>query len=212
MDRLSPPSPWFIAVGASGSDGLTDIKALLGNLPADLDAVILVVLHRQWDRISKLQTVLAAACPFPVVIAANGEQFQSGLVYIGEPGEHITLVERSLGRLVHDPNRLYRNRTVDLLLKSVALHARERTIGVILSGALDDGSRGIAAVHAAGGLTMVLEPLGTLAKGMPENAIGYDGPIDVVGGGAEIAAAIVSAVGAEKLSRQTTERAEHRRS
>ena len=94
---------------------------------------------------------------------------------------------------MHDPDAHHRNRTVDLLLTSVATYAGKKAIGVILSGSLDDGSRGLAAIHAAGGLTMVIErpkhPLG-----MPENAIAYDGPIDVVGGFAEIAAMIGASV------------------
>ena len=184
------PFPWTIAIGASGSDGLKDIKELLRHLPQDLDAVILVVLHRAWDRISFLRAVLSNSCRFPVVIASKGERFRPGSVYIGEPGDHLTLVERAMGELVHDPSRQYRNRTVDLLLKSVALHGGERTIGVILSGALDDGARGIAAIHDAGGLTMVLKPVQPDQRGMPENAISYDGPIDVIGDAGEIAQAI----------------------
>ena len=68
-------------------------------------------------------------------------------------------------------------------------------IGVVLSGSLDDGSRGLEAIHHAGGLTMALLPEKGNARGMPENAISYDGPIDVIGNPQVIAAAIVQAVG-----------------
>jgi chemotaxis response regulator CheB len=54
-------------------------------------------------------------------------------------------------------------------------------IGVVLSGSLDDGSRGLAAIHDAGGMTMVLTPARPPQQGMPENAISYDGPIDLIG-------------------------------
>lgn len=81
--------------------------------------------------------------------------------------------------------------TVDLLFRSVAVHGGGRMIGVILSGALDDGARGLAAIHDAGGRTMVLTPLAfSPVDGMPENAISYDGPIDFIGSPLEIAAAI----------------------
>ena len=68
-----------------------------------------------------------------------------------------------------------RNRTIDLLLDSVALHALERAVGIVFSGSLDDGSRGLAAIHAAGGVTMVLN-LGRKPVGMQQHAIEYDGP------------------------------------
>jgi two-component system chemotaxis response regulator CheB len=63
-------------------------------------------------------------------------------------------------------------------------------IGVVLSGSLDDGARGLAAIRRAGGRTMVLTPRVPAWRGMPENAIAYDGPVDVIGGPEEIAAAV----------------------
>ncbi|MBX9661046.1 MAG: chemotaxis protein CheB [Nitrospiraceae bacterium] len=187
-------SPWFVAVGASGGEGLSDIKALLAALPPSIQAVILVVLHRPWDTPSNLRPVLERACTHPVLIAEEGERFERGTVYIGEPDQHLTLATRSLGELVDDPGSLHRNRTVDLLFRSVARYGRKRMIGVVLSGSLDDGSRGLAAIHEAGGLTMVITPDRQPYQGMPENAIGYGGPIDVIGDPQTIASAIIEAV------------------
>jgi two-component system chemotaxis response regulator CheB len=103
------------------------------------------------------------------------------------------LATKSFGFLVYDPKRQYGNRTVDLLFQSVAAHGGERVIGVILSGSLDDGSRGLAAIHHSGGRTMVLSRA-SHTRGMPENAIAYDGPVDVIGDLRRIAGAIQHAV------------------
>ena len=84
-----------------------------------------------------------------------------------------------------------RGRTIDVLFKSLATHAGTRATGIVLSGLLDDGSRGLAAIHAAGGFTVVLDP-GGKSRGMQQNAIDYDGPISLVGTAEEIAAAIDS--------------------
>ena len=180
-------TPWFVAIGASGGEGLADIRDLLEAIPAPIGAVLLVVLHRPWDQASNLRDVLARACPHPILIADEGGRFERGTVYIGEPSQHLTLAARSFGQA-------YRNRTIDLLFRSVADHGGGRVIGVILSGSLDDGARGLAAIHAAGGLTMVLTPYHPARRGVPENAIAYDGPIDLVGASPEIARAIVEAV------------------
>jgi two-component system chemotaxis response regulator CheB len=186
-------APWFIAIGASGSDGLIDIKQLLERLPADLNAVILVVLHRAWDRVSHLRAALEPSSPFPILIARDGERLARGTVYIGEPSDHLRLATASLGEIFEDPAGLYRNRTVDLLFSSVATYSDGRCIGVVLSGSLDDGSRGLADIHRAGGWTMVISrPPGLL--GMPENAISYDGPVTEIGDATAIASAIVRAV------------------
>jgi two-component system chemotaxis response regulator CheB len=85
----------------------------------------------------------------------------------------------------------HRNRTIDILFNSVAAHARARGIGVVLSGSLSDGSRGLAAIAHAGGVSMVLTKEGIAERGMPENAVDFDGPIDVLGSAATIAREII---------------------
>jgi two-component system chemotaxis response regulator CheB len=183
----------FVAIGASGAQGLRDISQLLNALPKELNAVVTVVLHRPWEKPSNLRAILAAASHMPVFVVSDGESLKPGVVYIGEPSEHLTLFSKSLGEITADPNRDYTNRTVDLLFDSVAKYAGERAIGVVLSGSLDDGARGLAAIHRSGGLTMVLT--GTLNEsGMPENAASYDGPVDVTGSPVVIAQAILSAL------------------
>jgi two-component system chemotaxis response regulator CheB len=186
----SDQKPWVVAIGASGSQGLADIQELLGALPEALPAIIMVVLHRPWDRPTQLRRVLDHASALPVVVASQGERFRIGTVYIGEPSEHLTLAAESFGVLISDPDRQHGNRTVDLLFKSVAEYAGARMIGVVLSGSLDYGSRGLAAIHDRGGSTMVLTPPLASGRGMPENAIAYDGPINLISNSRQIADAI----------------------
>src|SRR3954467_13025254 len=131
-------SSFMVAIGASGGEGLEDIKALLAILPADLPAVVLVVLHRPSDQMSHLKEVLSRVSQMPVLVAKDGEQFRAGCCYIGEPDDHLSLAAKSKVRLVEGAQNRHRNRTVDILFHSVAAHARERCIGVVLSGSLDD--------------------------------------------------------------------------
>jgi chemotaxis response regulator CheB len=174
------PPPFIVAIGASGGEGLNDIKDLLAALPHPINAIVMVVLHRPSERISALRDVLARSPGIPVVVAEQAETFEKGVCYIGEPDRHLTLGSRSSVALVDGSDNRLRNRTIDTLFMSLAEHAGGRTIGVILSGSLDDGSRGLAAIHEAGGLTMVLDPKHK-PRGMQQNAIDYDGPISVIG-------------------------------
>ena len=196
----SERSPWIVAIGASGSEGLGDIKDLLAALPDALPAIIMIVLHRGWHQPTNLREILARECTLPVIIAAEGERLEVGKVYIGEPAQHLTLAANTFGNLTDGPDRDYGGRTVDLLFNSVAAHAGKRMIGVVLSGALDDGSRGLAAIHKAGGISMVLTPAFPLERGMPENAVIFDGPISLIGDSKHIADGICAASAVQNFS------------
>jgi two-component system, chemotaxis family, protein-glutamate methylesterase/glutaminase len=163
-----------------------------------LAAVAMVVLHRPADQISYLQEILGRAIPAAVIVAQNGLALEPGRIYLGEPGDHLTLLAGDVAGLIAGPRHEYRNRTVDLLFHSLAAHAGASAIGVVLSGCLDDGSRGLAAIHDARGTTMVVTPSRHRTSGMPENAIIYDGPIDVIGPSAVIASAITGLVAARQ--------------
>ncbi|MGY6184502.1 chemotaxis protein CheB [Paraburkholderia strydomiana] len=177
---------WFVAFGASGSEGLGDITNLLSSFPADCPAIFMVVLHRPSDAQSELAQVLRHHCAMPVAIARQAQTLERSVCYIGEPADHLTLMHHRRAHMVEGLHNAYRNRTVDLLFMSIARFARHRAIGVVLSGALDDGSRGLAQIHAAGGVTMVLRP-GTKPRGMQQNAIEYDGPVSLIGTSEQLA-------------------------
>ena len=187
--RMTTRAPWFVAIGASGSEGLGDIKDVLAGLTPLLDAIVMIVLHRPSDRISRLQRILARHAHMPIVIASEAESMSPSVCYIGEPDGHLTLTNAHVAHLVPGSGNRMRNQTIDMLFKSLADHAGQRTIGIVLSGALSDGSRGLAAIHDAGGLTMVLYPDGK-PRGMQQNAIEYDGTINLIGSAGDIARAV----------------------
>ena len=137
--------------------------------------------------------MLARRNDISIVVAAEAERLDEGVCYIGEPDGHLTLVDTHVAHLVPGGGHRLRNRTIDALFASLAAHAGVRAIGIVLSGALDDGSHGLAAINAAGGLTMVLEP-GRKPRGMQQNAIEYDGPINTIGPAPIIATALNRAV------------------
>ena len=176
---LSPP--WMVVVGASGGQGVEDLQALLGRLTTELNAIVMVVLHRPWESRSELAKVLNQESRLPVQVARDGERLQAGRVYIGEPARLLRLGWHQCAELVDDPRRLHSNRTVDLLFDSAAERGAGRTIGIVLSGALDDGARGLARMEAAGGHTMIVPPSDAAARGMARNAAAGLGALNFVG-------------------------------
>src|SRR5947209_9191839 len=109
----------FVAIGASGEAGLGDIRDLLGALRQPVRAVVMVVLHRPSDRISYLREVLARVVSMPVRVAGEAEKLEPGTCYIGEPDEHLTLLDTHLAHLVDGANHTLRNRTIDALFNSL---------------------------------------------------------------------------------------------
>ena len=180
------PSRSYVAIGGSGSEGLDNLRELMEIWPTGLDVTVLAVLHRPSGHVSYLADILRRSSSLPVEIASNGQLMGPGICYLGTPDAILTLGSQGEAQLIDGRDDKLRNRTVDELYKSVALHAGNRSVAILLSGALDDGSRGTEAVHHAGGLTFVLEP-GAKPKGMQQNAIDFDGPISYVGSLPDIA-------------------------
>jgi len=168
-------------------EGLADIIELLNAWPERAHAVLMVVLHRSSEERSSLREILLTRCPrIRVEIARQGQVLVPGCCYIGRPDWPLTLLGDRSAFLVDGTKDRLRNRTVDALFASMARNIGERTAGIVFSGSLDDCSRGLAAIHAAGGLTMVLDPQ-RKPIGMQQNAIDFGGPVTFVGSAAEIA-------------------------
>ena len=189
-----------VAIGASGGRGMRDIEALLGGLPAGLPAIVMIVLHRPVDQVSHLCEVLSRRSALPVLVAGDGQELLPGHCYIGRPDAHLELTDGTIARLIEHSGNAYRNRTVDTLFDSVAAAAGSGRliIGVVLSGSLDDGAKGLVAIHTAGGVTMVLTPDEPPQHGMPENAIGLQHHVDFIGTPGRIAAEIAARVPTRK--------------
>jgi two-component system, chemotaxis family, protein-glutamate methylesterase/glutaminase len=188
--------PAIIAIGASAG-GFDELPVILGLLPKDLDASVLVVLHRAFGVPSFLREMLAERSPMRMVEAVQGEELLAGVCYLGLPATHLSMGDAGHARMTPDPLRLRRGRTVDHLFLSVALHAGPRAIGVVLSGMLDDGAAGLAAIEAAGGRAMVQLPGKAAFSGMPQSAVDAGTAMALVASTAGLGRAIADLVPAD---------------
>jgi two-component system, chemotaxis family, protein-glutamate methylesterase/glutaminase len=160
----------IIAIG--GSTGALDaLKCIFANLPADLQAAVFVVMHIASDGGDMLADILDAAGPMAVKMAAEGDIIENGRAYVAPAGRHL-LVDKGTIRLGQGPRENMVRPAVDPLFRSAALSYGPRVIGVVLSGMLDDGAAGLAAVKRCGGLTVVQDPADAQADDMPLRACG----------------------------------------
>ena len=174
----------IVGIGASAG-GLEAIIALLRQLPADLPAALMVVLHRAPGEPSYLQAILERESPLPVKLAQQGMAVLPGFCFVSSPNFHMTLAPGRKLHLVQDG--FYRGNNIDLLFQSLAHWAGRDAIGVVLSGLLKDGSVGLAAIKGKQGAALVQTPLEAAYPDMPQNAIQSDGPIDFIGTTNELA-------------------------
>jgi len=158
-----------IVVGASAG-GIDALKKLLAPLPADLDASVFIVWHMAASVQGILPQILSSATLLAVSNALDGELIQPNRIYVAPPDHHL-LLETGRIRLTRGPKENRFRPAIDPLFRSAALYYGNRVMGVILSGALDDGTAGLWTIKERGGLALVQDPTEAEVASMPESAI-----------------------------------------
>jgi chemotaxis response regulator CheB len=177
----------IIVIGGSAG-GFTALEQIAGVLPRDLRAAVFVVLHRSprllWPDKSPSENpdwVVAELCKKtkpPVQSAADLERFEHGRIYCGPSDKHLYL-ENGITRLESSPKEHHFRPSIDVLFRSAASVYGRRTIGVLLSGMLRDGTSGLWQIRKHGGLTIAQDPSEAAYPDMPANAI-EDNAVDEI--------------------------------
>jgi two-component system chemotaxis response regulator CheB len=146
------------------------LHSLIGGLPADLKAAVLIVMHIPVHTPTALDRILNRAGPLPVKLAEDGEALTTGVIYVAPADRHL-VIESERIRLTRGPRENRVRPCIDVLFRSAALAFGPRVIGVVLTGMLDDGTAGLWAIKDRGGLTLVQCPEDAQHAGMPESAL-----------------------------------------
>lgn len=171
-ENTRPRAAIALAASAGGVEALSDV---IGGLPPDIPAAVLVVLHVTPIGPSVLPSILSRHGHLPAMHPADGELLHEGNVYVAPPDRHLVVI----GDRAHisvGPRENGSRPSADPLFRSVARAYGRHAAGVVLSGALDDGTAGLAAIKRAGGLTIAQDPDEAAFPGMPAHAISYVRP------------------------------------
>lgn len=158
-----------VAIGASAG-GVEALSNLAAGLSPDVPFAYLMVLHVPAGAPSILARIIDRSGPLPASAAQDGAPLQPGHIYVGVPDRHL-LVDGAHVLLSQGPTENGHRPAINALFRSVALTFGPRAIGVLLSGVLDDGVLGMAAIRSRGGVTVCQSPDDALFPAMPANAL-----------------------------------------
>jgi two-component system chemotaxis response regulator CheB len=159
----------IVVVGASAG-GIEALQHLVRSLPPRFPASIFVTVHFPEHGTSVLPRILSRAGKLAAVHAADGESIVHERIYVAAPDYHL-LPGRGGIRLVRGPKENGNRPAIDPMFRSAAVAFGPRVIGVVLTGNLDDGTSGLAAIKRYGGTTVVQDPDDALFPSMPQSAI-----------------------------------------
>ena len=160
----------LFAVGGSAG-ALEALQKMAPRLPRDFPAPICLVLHVSPDSPGLIPDILARAGPLPAAHAEDGQEVQAGRIYVAPPDHHLLIDANRRLRLGRGPKENRFRPAIDPLFRSAAVAMKERACGVILSGGLDDGVAGLAAIKRHGGAAIVQTPEDACVPNLPNVAL-----------------------------------------
>ena len=165
-----PPRRDLIVIGASAG-GVQVLIDLARALPYPFPGTVMIVQHIGAHR-SVMPELLSSAGHNPARHPRQDETLEPGVLYIAPPDHHMLVLDDRI-RLTHDAKENHARPAIDPLFRSAAISHGPRVIGTILSGRLDDGTAGLQAIKACGGMAVVQDPGDAEEPGMPGSALAH---------------------------------------
>lgn len=159
----------LVVMGAS-LGAIEALRVVLPALPADFPAALIIVLHRDKEESGDLMPLLDADCALPIGFPLDKEPILAGRVYVAPANYHL-LVEGDHFAFSLDAPEDYARPSINVLFESAAEEYGAHVTGIVLTGMLRDGARGLAAIHRHGGAAVVQSPDEAVAAGMPLAAL-----------------------------------------
>jgi two-component system chemotaxis response regulator CheB len=167
---ILPFLPGGVVVIGASTGGPLALRELLGNLPVDFPAAIIVVQHMPATFTGVLAAQLDRHVSLQVKEAEAGDRLQPGLVLVAPGDHHLLLRPDARVELNQGPAIAGHRPSIDVTMQSVAQVYGSRTRGIVLTGMGNDGARGLVSIRAKGGATFAQDAASCVVNGMPQRA------------------------------------------
>lgn len=181
MSMPAPPDAWLAdvlrgrrfeaAVIGASAGGVAALMEILPGVPRGVPVPVVVVVHMLRGRSSQMSGLFASRLAVPVHEASDKEDVAPGAVYFAPADYHLSLENDGTFSLSNEPLHIFSRPAIDFAMQSAADAYGPALVGILLTGASHDGAAGLAAIGAAGGLTVVQDPHEAQSPLMPAAAI-----------------------------------------
>lgn len=162
----------IVVIGGSAGS-IQALRYIAGELSPDMDSALFIVVHFPEDKVSHLPRILNTGKKvFHAGHADNNSVIEKGRIYIAPPGRHM-IIEKNKILLSDGPKENRFRPAIDVLFRSAAIAYGPLVTGIILSGALSDGTAGLSAIKKMGGIAIVQDPEDAVIDSMPLSALRY---------------------------------------
>tara|TARA_R110001592_G_C13179205_1_gene750666 strand:- start:723 stop:5477 length:4755 start_codon:yes stop_codon:yes gene_type:complete len=159
----------------ASAGGLVPLQTIIDDIPKGTGASFFILQHLAQNQLSYLPSLISQHTDLPVILASNNDKIVPDTIYIGPPGQIISL-DQGIISIRSQESSEQRLHIFDIFLESISKDHYEQSIAIILSGAGDDGRKGAAILRESNGLLLVQEPDTAEFRSMPEQAISNSAP------------------------------------
>jgi two-component system response regulator WspF len=177
--RRSSKSNCLVVIGASAG-GPAALATILGALPPDFSAAIVVVQHIDSQFVSSMASWLAAKSRVRVRIALSNDQPQNGTALIAATDQHLVFVNSDTLGYTSEPQDCHYRPSIDVFFDSVARHWKGKTVAVLLTGMGRDGAKSLKILRDVGALTIAQDSKSCVVYGMPKAAAELGAAVEIV--------------------------------
>jgi two-component system chemotaxis response regulator CheB len=163
--------PYKAIVIGTSHGGMAALTRLLPGLPQDYSIPVIIVQHVHPSQGESLTKYYDERCALAVKEADEKESIQSGHIYFAPPNYHLLIEKDKIFSLSIDDKVNYARPSIDVLFESAADTYSSDLVGIILTGANNDGAHGLDKIKQKGGLTIVQDPQTAESSSMPQAAI-----------------------------------------